>query len=384
MKPSEFILIHTNDPRVETMGGGVAYMNFLLREALKNRIPTRYIGVDLLGTSDKNLINDDLSQEINLTLEPILKNQDNWARFFISLLFKAFFTKTDKFTVIHVQRLIYLFPFCLFKKKGVFVLTSDMPLITAVEKYGFFFRLLYPIFLTIEKITLKRINAIISDSRILDSYYNERYPQYRDKYYYDIDPAVGLDLNNFKTIDSSTSKNLLFVGRIDEVKRVPFLIEAFSELDYKKNNYNFYIVGDDGGDIDNVLNKISDLGIEKYVHLVGPKFSEDLRSIYENSRLLLLGSRSEGNPTVVREAIASGTPVVSTDVGDVSKILTNHLIREIVTLDSSPKEYAKSIEIQLSKTVPIEDFISLTNKFSSQSIFEKLIVFYLNLRKENE
>ena len=44
--PETMLLVHTNDPLVETMGGGVAYMNFLLSEAISRGIETKYLGVE--------------------------------------------------------------------------------------------------------------------------------------------------------------------------------------------------------------------------------------------------------------------------------------------------------------------------------------------------
>ena len=45
-----------------------------------------------------------------------------------------------------------------------------------------------------------------------------------------VDPAVGLDLSKFKVNVTSHTRRILFVGRIDEVKRVDFLLAAFASF----------------------------------------------------------------------------------------------------------------------------------------------------------
>ena len=115
---------------------------------------------------------------------------------------------------------------------------------------------------------------------------------------------------------------------------------------------------------------LRDLGLQNHVELKGPLFGEDLRHEYEQAALFTLASRSEGNPTVVREAISSGVPVVSTDVGDVSRLLTNSSLREIVAVDASPQEYADAIASQLAKTPSEQDFLDAREKYSASSIFD--------------
>ena len=373
--PETMLLVHTNDPLVETMGGGVAYMNFLLSEAISRGIETKYLGVEFRSRRDPVALAEGGRSP---TLIPVLRNDDGWLKFFLTLLIKAVFIKTTPKTVIHVQRLVYLFPFCLLRKKGIFVLTSDMPLITAIEKYGPLFKALYPIFKAIELTVLNRIDGVISDHRVLDSYYHAKYPKFSAKFYKSVDPAVGLDLSKFKVNVTSHTRRILFVGRIDEVKRVDFLLAAFASfLDGQSElGYKLVVVGGDGGHLSVVEEALRDLGLQNHVELKGPLFGEDLRHEYEQAALFTLASRSEGNPTVVREAISSGVPVVSTDVGDVSRLLTNSSLREIVAVDASPQEYADAIASQLAKTPSEQDFLDAREKYSASSIFDELLTFY--------
>lgn len=54
-------------------------------------------------------------------------------------------------------------------------------------------------------------------------------------------------------------------------------------------------------------------------HIVSGKEQSELANFYNSADLLLLTSRSEGSPNVVKEAMACNCPIVSTDVGDVKE-----------------------------------------------------------------
>ena len=61
------------------------------------------------------------------------------------------------------------------------------------------------------------------------------------------------------------------------------------------------------------------LGLEPYVKFVGHR--RDVPEIVASSDVLLMTSVNEGFPNVVLEAMACGTPAVSTDYSDVRRIL---------------------------------------------------------------
>jgi glycosyltransferase involved in cell wall biosynthesis len=71
-----------------------------------------------------------------------------------------------------------------------------------------------------------------------------------------------------------------------------------------------------------VLERARELGVEDRVELLGfVAFGSDLLARYRNSHMFVHVSLTEGVPAVLIEALASGTPVVATDVGGVSAML---------------------------------------------------------------
>ena len=73
---------------------------------------------------------------------------------------------------------------------------------------------------------------------------------------------------------------------------------------------------------DAVLERARELGVEDRIELLGfVAFGSDLLERYRSSHLFVHVSLTEGVPAVLIEALASGTPVVATDVGGVSAML---------------------------------------------------------------
>jgi len=116
----KLILVHTNDPEIKTMGGGVAYMNFLLRNGMKNNIPVKYLGVQF-APNERRLADHWISNKSSKIYDKIniLNESDHWLKFFLVLMKKVYSINTSDCTVVHAQRLLYLFPFVFWRKKGV-------------------------------------------------------------------------------------------------------------------------------------------------------------------------------------------------------------------------------------------------------------------------
>jgi starch synthase (maltosyl-transferring) len=55
------------------------------------------------------------------------------------------------------------------------------------------------------------------------------------------------------------------------------------------------------------------------VHFLGPR--DDVPALLAGADVLVLTSNSEGCPNAVLEALGVGTPIVATDVGDVSRMV---------------------------------------------------------------
>lgn len=124
----------------------------------------------------------------------------------------------------------------------------------------------------------------------------------------------GSSASRQRPTDSSNGPvRLLYVGRLDRVKGVPYLVEALDRLtDRDGRRYELTIVGD-GSKRDEYERQCASKSLTDVVEFVG--WQDDVVHYYEAADVFVLPSLSEGQPTVLMEAQACGLPVVTTDVG---------------------------------------------------------------------
>jgi glycosyltransferase involved in cell wall biosynthesis len=114
---------------------------------------------------------------------------------------------------------------------------------------------------------------------------------------------------------AATVRRLVYKNGIDT------LLEC-ARLTVKENPHLVYLVIGKGPDFEDVKTKVSQLGIEKNFLLAGFVADEDLPAYYNASDFFILPSKSgEGLPLVALEAMASGLPVVATDVGGIREVM---------------------------------------------------------------
>ena len=114
------------------------------------------------------------------------------------------------------------------------------------------------------------------------------------------------------------------MGTLSERKGFHLVMEAMARLRKRWPTLRFAIVGGDGaeGAMAGELRQLAArLKIADRVVFAGPRKSEELASWYGAADLFVLASSHEGCPNVVLEALACGTPVVGTPVGNVPELL---------------------------------------------------------------
>ena len=109
------------------------------------------------------------------------------------------------------------------------------------------------------------------------------------------------------------SKIILFVGRLNLIKGVDLLLDAFCNIYNRFPDYQLVLAGPDEGLREQLKDRISESGLNHRVKLIGYIHSKDKASAYQSSNLLVIPSRSEAMSIVVLEAGISGKAVLITD-----------------------------------------------------------------------
>ena len=120
---------------------------------------------------------------------------------------------------------------------------------------------------------------------------------------------IRLNLRNKFGI-SNTTKVIGYVGRGDDQKDIPTLFKAFDRVCKKHSNVILLTVGRNLTKYSTKNKNIIFLGQQSNV--------QDLMKAFD---LLCLSSKAEGFPNVIGEAMSTGLPCVTTDVGDAKDIV---------------------------------------------------------------
>jgi len=131
----------------------------------------------------------------------------------------------------------------------------------------------------------------------------------------------GIDGNIYKKISKiKTKKQIIHVGNFRWQKNHDLLVKAFNIFLVSHPGYRLVLVGT-GGECNKIKKLAHTLNISKEVIFLGAKNPKEVNQLLNESEFFVLSSISEGSPKVVMESLATGTPVVSTDIGNVRDLI---------------------------------------------------------------
>ena len=166
-------------------------------------------------------------------------------------------------------------------------------------------------------------------------------------------PTWGVDEKIFEYKKKKRTKDkIIYIGRIEPVKRIDFLIDSYINSTLRKRNISFYLIGPvtDRNYFQKLLIKYKTF-VNSNVFFTGGIPQKELVYYFESSYCLFMGSQTEGLPHPVLEAIAMKVPVVSSNVGDISKLIIEGINGYSYPLNSSSKQVGELLD----KVCEIED-----------------------------
>ena len=113
---------------------------------------------------------------------------------------------------------------------------------------------------------------------------------------------------------------LIFVGRVDNEKRLDILIQAFQQL--KRSDIQLAIAGIGAArkDLEKLVN---DLNIEDKIHFLGFVQEEDLPALLNSADIFTMPSEAELLSIATLEAMSCGLPIVAAQAGALPELVTN-------------------------------------------------------------
>lgn len=144
---------------------------------------------------------------------------------------------------------------------------------------------------------------------------------------------VPLDCDNAPNKAIELRKNLdllgpivMYVGNLEPYQGIDLLLESFTIVIAHHNSVHLVIIGGDKGDIERYKIKSKELGIQEFVHFLGPRSIDEL-PLYLNEADLLVSPRVRGNntPMKIYSYMQSGVPVVATDLPTHTQVLNQQV-----------------------------------------------------------
>jgi glycosyltransferase involved in cell wall biosynthesis len=154
----------------------------------------------------------------------------------------------------------------------------------------------------------------------------------------------GVDLGRFRPRANGRGApnqriRCLAVSRLVERKGLDDLIRAFAALE--RGRYELEIVGG-GADEQSLRAMVADLGLEDLVHFAGPLDRVRTAARYREADIFTLASWEEAFGNAFAEALASGLPVVGTNVGGIPE-LVEHGRNGVLVPPRDPETLAEAI-----------------------------------------
>ncbi len=151
----------------------------------------------------------------------------------------------------------------------------------------------------------------------------------------------GVDLERFHPIPkveakervgiSADHKNIMFVGRIEPLKGIDTLLRAMALINARYpevvENVCVAIIGGDpwSDDLDEEMTRLhllrQELGVHDFVTFLGAKDQNTLPNYYAAAEMVIMPSHYESFGMVALEAMATGTPVIASEVGGLAFLI---------------------------------------------------------------
>jgi len=184
--------------------------------------------------------------------------------------------------------------------------------------------------------------------------------------YNPISPSIEMTLQNINLSEIEKRHEIIFAGRLNYVKGIDYLINAFKIINQTDEALKLRIVGD--GPLKNDLIKMAK-NYNLLDHIIFEGFQKNIADYLLYGKLTILTSLYEGFPNVLIESLAVGTPVVSFDCPNGPKEIIQNGVNGYLVRFKDVNELVDKILISLRKEWDPIIIQETSKRFSSSKIF---------------
>ncbi|MGA7935101.1 MAG: glycosyltransferase family 4 protein [Kovacikia sp.] len=207
-------------------------------------------------------------------------------------------------------------------------------------------------YFTLERSLVGQFSQILSCNSDSVKHYQQLYPKVAERVAYVRNPVdnevfypLSREERNQQRIELAkklslpeTTRFILFAGRLHPQKDPLLLVRSIAAL----NEPNVHLLIAGAGELsDQVHSEIGQLGLSQQVSMMGSVDQSSLANLHRLCSVFVLSSAYEGLPLVVLEALACGTPVVTTRCGETPNLLDDD--SGVVCKERTPGEIAAAL-----------------------------------------
>jgi glycosyltransferase involved in cell wall biosynthesis len=303
-------VFYNNDPLAHDLGGGAEHFRCLHRALLSSGLPFHLVAARLQPRDDEHVT--------------YVSEGSNFLRFYLGL-WRWFWRHRREFDaqdVFHFHRNYAAWPKLVLSPRTGRVLVSYHN-VTGRVLEGMLGRLAKPVralMLVLERRVARLADAIVCvsgrDREILARTVMEQPFAEAEVIPAAYDSAL-FPASEARPPPPALATRLLFLGRISHQKNAPLAIETLELLVAQGGDYTLTIAGA-GEDAKQLIRRIARSPVRDRIDWIGGVPHDRVPALLAEHGILLLSSRYEASPTVVKEALRALRPVVSTDVGDIA------------------------------------------------------------------
>ncbi len=208
-------------------------------------------------------------------------------------------------------------------------------------------------YFTLERFLVPQFTQILSCNSSSTQLYQQRYPTISQrvtqvKNSVDTNIFYALPMNKREQLHADYAKRLglsldtqfiLFAGRLHPQKDPLLLIDSFAALNQPDTHL---LIAGNGELADQTRSRIEKLNLTQQITMLGTVNQSELAMLHRLSHVFVLTSAYEGLPLVALEALASGTPVVTTRCGETPNLLTSN--SGVVSQERTPTAIADTLQ----------------------------------------
>lgn len=166
---------------------------------------------------------------------------------------------------------------------------------------------------------------------------------------------------------------IMFLSTLHPRKNLQLLVEAFAEIK-DEVNYDLVLIGRRGWEVDELIKQYS---VGSRIVFTGFVADEDVAAVYKHAICFVFPTRYEGFGIPPVEALAMGTPVISSDSSCMKEVLRN----QAIFFENENKEELKQLLLKLpemAETMPkeLDDFMIKNYDYKNSA---KIILDTINI-----